>query len=74
MGYLLDFGSVTYKTLSGGYDMICYNFANHILTGPNNIYKNGGGIYLKQELINIEKGMKDYKYQLTFRKVVDEDQ
>lgn len=54
MGYLIDFGDVHYKTLSGGYDMICYNLANHILTGPKSIARKKGGIYLEQELVNIQ--------------------
>ena len=29
--FLIDFGNVTYKTLSGGYDMFCYNLANQFV-------------------------------------------
>ena len=28
MTYVIDFGDVKYKTLSGGFDMLCYTFAN----------------------------------------------
>lgn len=46
MTYLIDFGNVKYKTLAGGFDMFCYNLANHIFNGKNSIKKNGGDIYL----------------------------
>ena len=74
MGYLIDFGDVHYKTLSGGYDMICYNLANHILTGPKSIARKKGGIYLEQELVNIQEGSAGYKYKLTFRKTGSEQE
>lgn len=47
VAYLLDFGSVTYKTLSGGFDMFNYNLANALLDENKGIAANAGGIYLK---------------------------
>ena len=66
MTYVIDFGDVNYRTLSGGFDMFCYNFCNQLLQGDKNMLNNGGGIYLQKELINIENVGGDYKYRLTF--------
>ena len=48
MTYVIDFGNVIYKTLIGGFDMLCYTFANEICYGSNPISNNGGGIYLEK--------------------------
>ena len=67
--YLLDFGSVIYKTLAGGFDMICYTLALELLNKDKGIAanQNGGGIFLKHQLTSIESlENKPYKYKLTF--------
>ena len=55
--YLLDFGTVTYKTLAGGFDMFCYTLALELLNKETGIANNtnGGGIYLKHELTKLDR-------------------
>lgn len=67
--YVLDFGKVTYKTLEGGFDQFCYTLANEVLDPDKGIGRNGGGLYLQQELVNITKC--DGNYKLKFRNVAN---
>ena len=71
MNQFLDFApTVSYKTLAGGYDMICYNFANHILRGENPISKDDKGfIYLQKQLVGIQRVQGNQKYYLKFREL-----
>lgn len=67
--YVLDFGTVTYKTLSGGFDLFCYSLANRVLDPVKGIGRNAGGLWLKHELVNIVKDAG--KYVLTFKNLED---
>ena len=67
--YVLDFGKVTYMTLNGGFDLFCYSLANRVLDSAKGIGRNGGGLWLKHELVNIVKN--DGKYTLTFNNLED---
>ena len=67
--YVLDFGKVTYMTLNGGFDLFCYSLANRVLDSVQGVGKNGGGLWLKHELVNIVKN--DGKYTLTFNNLED---
>ena len=67
--YVLDFGTVTYKTLNGGFDLFCYSLANRVLDPVQGIGRNAGGLWLKHELVNIVKS--DGKYTLTFNNLED---
>ena len=66
---MLDFGKVTYMTLNGGFDLFCYSLANRVLDSAKGIGRNGGGLWLKHELVNIVKN--DGKYTLTFNNLED---
>ena len=66
MVYVLDFGNVNYKTLEGGFDMFNYSLANHILDPNNGIGRNGGGLFLEHELVNIEWDAANSEHILKF--------
>lgn len=65
MTYVIDFGNVEYKTLSGGFDMINFNMANALLPLGGTPHAE---IYLRHELLDIETIPGDtVTYKLHFR-------
>jgi len=53
MLYFLDYGDVTYRTLSGGFDNINYVMANELLDEESGLNSKNGGIFLGHKLVNI---------------------